>query len=563
VTTLIATVLSLLTGVVILSLLATRLRVPFPILLVLVGLAISLIPGLPRITLNPELIFLLFLPPLLYAASWLTSWRDFHMNLRPILQLSIGLILVTMTAVAGVAHTFIPGFTWAAAFTLGAIVSPPDAVAATSVLQRFNLPRRIITILEGESLVNDATALVALRIAIGAAVTGTFSLVEAGLQFIFVSVGGIAIGIALGWILVQIHKRIDNATVEIPLTLIAPYATYLIAEEFHVSGVLATVATGLFLSWRSHELFSAQTRLQANAVWETLTFLINGLVFILIGLQLPVIIETLRDQSRIMTLLGYGLLISLTVIVVRFIWVFPSTYLPRWLNPGLLQRDPYPGWHNIVIISWTGLRGVVSLAAVLSLPLVTKSNAPFPARDLIIFLTFCVILVTLVVQGLSLPTLIRWLKLQPDNTLKQEEHLARINVNRAAIDHIESLREQDWVEQSALQHLLSHYQEQISCYSYRSDKKIPHATPDMLSQETYDKQPEEHDHSQDDDHNENSGLKKAYHFPVYTRLQQEAIHAERKTLINMRNNNLINDETLRLLENELDLEEQRVIRRLA
>jgi len=425
---------------------------------------------------------------------------------------------------------------------------------ATSVLHRCHLPQRILTTLEGESLVNDATALVAFRLATAAVVTGTFSGGEAGIQFVLVSVGGIAIGIALGWLLVEIHKRIDNATVEIPLTLITPYATYLLAEELHVSGVLATVAAGLFLSWRSHELFSSQTRIQANAVWDTLTFLINGLVFILIGLQLPAMIETLGDQSHIMTLLEYGLLVSLTVIVVRFIWVFPATYLPRWFSPHLRKRDPYPGWHNVVLIAWTGLRGVVSLAAALSLPLVTQNNTPFPARDLILFLTFSVILVTLIVQGLSLPMLIRWLGLQPDNTLRQEEHLARIHANRAAIDHIESLREEDWVEHNALQHLLSHYQEQINCYAYQPDRKNNDESSGTFSQRT------EHDHAQADDHHEKS-QKKAKHMPVYTRLQQEAIRAERRTLITMRNGNLINDETLRLLENELDLDEQRVVRR--
>src|SRR6266481_6411757 len=335
----------LLVAIVALATLATRLRLPYAVLLVLGGLLLGFVPGLPTITLNPELVLVLFLPPLIYSSAWLTSWREFRTSLRPILQLSLGLVLVTTLVIAVVAHA-IAGLSWPVAFVLGAVVSPTDAVAASAIAKQLGLPRRIVTIIEGESLVNDATGLVAYRFAVAAVVTGVFSLGEASLQFVVVSVGGIALGLVAGWSLSYVHRWLDNPPLEITVTLVTPFAVYLLGEEvLHVSGVLATVTTGLYLTWRAPTFFSSGTRLQAEAVWETLIFLLNGLVFILIGLQLPGILATLNTtiarRSPIL-LVWDAALVSLTVILVRLVWAFTQALLPRLLSRRLRERDPYP-----------------------------------------------------------------------------------------------------------------------------------------------------------------------------------------------------------------------------
>src|SRR5947209_4249242 len=329
-------VLGLLVAVVALAIIAPRLHIPYPILLVLGGLLLGFVPGLPRFTLDPDVVFLLFLPLLLSSSAWQTSWRDFHANLRPISLLAFGMVLLTTIVVAVVVHVLIPGLPWAVAFVLGAIVSPTDAVAATAIAQRLGIPQRIVTVLEGESLVNDATGLVAYRFAVAAAVSGTFSLGEAGVQFVVVGVGGIVLGLAAGWGLNFVHRWLDNPPLEITVTLMTPFAVYLLGEEvLHVSGVLATVTTGLYLTCRAPTFFSSGTRLQANAVWNTLIFQLNGLVFILIGLQLPSILDlldtTIARQSPLI-LVEYAVLVSLTVILLRLVWVFPAISLPRLLS---------------------------------------------------------------------------------------------------------------------------------------------------------------------------------------------------------------------------------------
>src|SRR3989454_11335291 len=410
----------LLLAVAVLALLARKLHIPYPILFVIGGLLLGLIPKLPKVRLDPELVFLFFLPPLLFPAALFPSWRVFRASLRPISLLAIGLVLFTTIAVALLAHHFMD-LPLAAGFVLAAIVSPPDAIAASAIADRLKVPRCIVTILEGESLVNDATALVAYRFAVVAVVTGSFSLAHASGQFFIVGIGGVLIGLAVGWLAAQFHKRVDDAPIEITVSLLTPFVAYLAAERLGVSGVVAVVTAGVYLGWRMPELLTFKTRLQGGPVWEMVEFLLNGFVFILIGLQWPEVLRALSGNSiPIHRLVRYALLISLAVILIRILWVFPATYLPRLIFKKLCKHDPYPKWQHVTIVAWTGMRGVVSLAAALALPDKIQDNSPFPGRDLILFLTFVVILATLVVQGLSLPPLIRWLGVKDDGAAEKE-----------------------------------------------------------------------------------------------------------------------------------------------
>ena len=536
-------ILVLLAAVAALATLADRIRVPYPILLVLGGLALGfakdLAPGMPRVELDPEVVFLLFLPPLLYVSALFTSWRDFRANLRPISLLAVGLVLMTTCAVAAVAHWAIE-LPWAAAFALGAIVSPTDAIAATAVAQRLGVPRRILTILEGESLINDATGIVAYRIAVAAVVAGTFSLWEAGLQFVIGAVGGVAVGLAVGWAVLWARRHVsEDPSVQNTISLLTPFAAYLLAEEpshyvwhellelpgeFAFSGVLAVVATGLYLGRRGPYVISPETRLQGYAFWELVTFLLNGLIFGLIGLQLGGIVGELSEYSAA-TLILYGVLISLTVIIVRFLWVFPATYVPRWVSRSLGERDPSPPWQAVSVVSWTGMRGVISLAAALALPLTTETGAPFPERDLILFLTFCVILATLVVQGLSLPALIRALGLEDDGSREREETVGRIEVADAALARIEELLEEDWVQEDTVDRLRGFYNYRRSRFSSRFD-------------------------GDDDGLEERSA--------AFQRLMREVLHTQRRALIQLRDEGKIGDEAMHRIERDLDLEESRL-----
>src|SRR5437868_11266634 len=392
-----------------LVLVARKIAVPYPVLLVLGGLALSVIPGLPQMRLQPDVVFYFFLPALIYPAALFTSWRDFRRNLRPILLLAIGLVLFTIVAIACVAHWLIPALPWAAAFALGAIVSPPDAVAAASVIQRLGVPHRIEVILEGESLVNDATALVALQFAIAALTTGSLSIAGATARFLWVSIGGVAFGLLVGVVIRWVQRRLDDPPVQITISLLTPFVAYLPAEYLHLSGILATVAAGIYLGWHSPLMVGARTRLQASAFWEMVSFLLNGFVFITIGLQLRGILHELESTS-LTTVIVDALLISAAVVLVRIVWIFPAAYLPRFLFRSVRRRDPYPGWRNVVIVAWSGMRGVISLAAAFALPFTLPDGSPFPGRSYILFFTFCVILTTLVFQGLTLPLIIRKLR---------------------------------------------------------------------------------------------------------------------------------------------------------
>jgi len=535
-------ILGLLLAVAALATLATRLGVPYPILLVLGGSALGFVPGLPPVELDPELVFLLFLPPLLYVSALFTSWRDFRANVRPITLLAVGLVLMTTFVVASVAHTVV-GLPWGAAFVLGAIVSPTDAIAATSVAQRLGVPRRIVTILEGESLVNDATGIVAYRVAVAAVVTGAFSVWEAGLQFVVGAAGGVAAGFAVGWLVVWARRHLsEDPSVQNTISLLTPFVAYLAAEELphslwgllhdlfgvpgdlYFSGVLAVVTTGLYLGRKGPYIISSGTRLQGYATWELITFLLNGLIFILIGLQLRSVVEGLNEYTA-GQLVSFALLTSLTVILVRMVWVFPATYVPRWASRRIRDRDPSPSWRNVSIIAWTGMRGVISLAAALALPLQTASGVFFPDRDLIIFLTFCVILATLVVQGLSLPVLIRALGLEDDRIGDKEETHGRVSIAEAALVRLDELADEDWVREDTAERIRG-------LYSYRRNRFASRFEGDPEGVE------------------ERSA--------AYQHLMVELLGAQRLRLITMRDEGSIGDEVMHRIERDLDLEESRM-----
>lgn len=514
------TVVALLIVVAALAIVAKRIALPYPVLLVVSGLLIGFVPGPPPLKLNPEMVLLFVLPPLLYPAALFTSWRDFRANLTPILWLAIGLVLVTTLAIGVVAHE-LGGLPWAAAFALGAIVSPPDAVAATAISKRLRLPRRIVTILEGESLVNDATALVAYRFAVAATIVGSsFSFGAASLRFLWVASGGVGFGLLVGWIASHVQRRLDDPPIQITISLLTPFAAYIPAERLHVSGVLAVVAAGLFLGWRSPRMLTSRTRLYAQIFWEIVVFLLNGLVFIMIGLQLRGILERLAGQS-FATLLTQGILLSATAIVVRMLWVLSAAYLQS-----LRRREPSPPWQHAVIIGWTGMRGVVSLAAALAIPLTLADGSPFPGRDYILFATFCIIFATLVLQGLSLPALIRGLRVEDDGTAELEERTARIKANEAALAYLEELKGNAEIPPEVLARLRAGYDDRLrqleacaDCYGEGGSR--PEA-------------------------------------PLYQRLEQEALTVERRTIIRLRDEYVINDEVLRRIQRDLDLAEARL-----
>ena len=425
--------------------LADKKKLPYPILLMAAGLIIGFVPVLPDLALDPEVVFLVILPPLLYDTASKTSWHEFRTSIRPISTLAITLVFFTTLAVAAAAYYLIPGFTWPLAFVLGAIVSPPDAVAATGIIKGLGLNKKVITILEGESLVNDASALIAYRYASVAVTTGGFVLWKAGLQFLLIAGAGILVGIVIGYLFVIAHKKIlNNPVVETSLTLLSPFVSYLAAELLHGSGILAVVCTGLVISWRAPEVFTFQTRMQTRVVWDTLVFLLHGFVFILIGLQVPSIIKGLESEGEsFYEILAYGLLISLVTIIVRIVWVFAGAYshsvFKRGANkePSSEQNDIQQTWKNVLIVAWTGTRGVISLAVALSLPLVLDDGNEFPKRDAIIFLSFIVIFITLVVQGLSLPLLIRWLRIKPQANPEQEQKELQLYLANNTLQYLE------------------------------------------------------------------------------------------------------------------------------
>src|SRR3989442_362544 len=457
-------IIVLLAVVLALTSVARKLLSPYPIILVIGGLVRGVVPGLPTVTLNPDLIFLVFLPPILWAAAYFTSLREFRENLRPMSLLAIGLVLATTAAVAVVAHAVFPGMSWAAAIALGAIVSPPDAVAATAIGKRLRIPRRIVTILEGESLVNDATALVLDRTDVGAAVSGTFVLCETLLQFVFAAIVGVAIGIGGCMITRWALHATEGSFTEIAITLLAPYFAWLFGEFAHACSVLACVAGGIYLRQHFSEVVAPAARIQGRAVWDLLVFMLNGVIFILIGLQLGVLSEAV-PSARFGSLLIAGALVSATAILVRLVWVPLAAALPRLLSPSLRARDPLPPWSYLFIVAWAGIARIVTLPAGVALPGTTAAGAPFPFRAEIILISFSVILATLVLQGLSLTPLIRALRLEEDRGLEKEEMQAREHAATAALARLDGLAGEDWLMPDHAERLRVHYGRRLQRYA--------------------------------------------------------------------------------------------------
>jgi len=492
--------------------LARKAGLPYPIALVLGGGALGFVPGLPQLDFDPQFLLVLILPPILYQAALLTSWRDFSANLREIGLLGVGLVVVTTLAVGAVLKLLVPGMPWAVAFTFGAIVSPPDAVAATAILSRLNIPRRVVTVLEGESLVNDASGLVLYKFAVVAVLSGVFSLFDASLQFCVVAVGGTLIGMAAGWFFIHVHKRLGDPFTEVLLSLAIPYAAYIAAESIHVSGVLAVVAAGLVRGRQAPEIVSAQMRILARSVWNVFVFLLNSIVFMLIGMQLSDILGRL-NQYTTGELVYWSLAASLTAIGVRFLWVYIATWLPRvfgWTRAG---QTPPPA--ETFIISWCGMRGIVSLAVALALPVQTATAEGFPFRDLIIFLTFVVIFVTLVFQGLSLAPLILRLKVGHDDTLRVEEKRARESMNRAALTAIDAHSGETRLDAALVEPVRAEFA-----------AALEESAPE--------------------------------NFPEARALRRAALRAERRELIALWRANCVSDEVMRHLEEELDYREARL-----
>jgi monovalent cation/hydrogen antiporter len=512
-------VIVLLGAVLALLTLAGRVPIPYPIFLVLGGLALSFAPIVVPVSVDPDLVFLVFLPPILWAAAYFTSLRDFRLNLRPIVLLAVGLVLVTTAAVAAVARVLFPGMGWAAAVALGAIVSPPDAVAATAVARRLGIPHRVVVVLEGESLINDASALVTYRLAVAAALSGGGVAVSDALgQFVLASAGGVLIGLAMGALTVHALRFTTDRLVETALTLLAPYAAWILAERAHTSAVLACVAGGLYLGQRFSGVVAPVTRIQALAVWQLLIFVLNGVIFVLIGLQLGAI-RAAGLPADLATVVRQGVVITATVILVRLLWVPLAVVIPRLVSPALRRRDPIPPWPHIALVSWIGMRGIVSLAAALALP------TAFPYRDQIILVTFAVILATLVAQGLTLTPLIRVLALDADRTLELEEARAREDAARAALARLDELAGAPWPRRDDVERLRAIH-----------TQRIRRASPIDLG----------------------DGEATARAQAALRRLRHETLTAERRALLDLRDRNVISDEVFHRLEQELDVEAMRI-----
>ena len=519
--------LVLLLFVVVFAALARKLQTPYPIVLVIAGLLLSFIPAIPKLTLNPDMIFLTVLPPLLYSAAWLTSWRDFKYNLVSILLLAFGLVGFTTLGVAETTRWVFAGFDWRLGFALGAVVATTDAIAATSIARRLGLPKRVVDVLEGESLVNDATGLLALEFAIAIVVNRqTPTLTWGALRLTYLIVVGLMIGLVGGFVVEWFEHRIDEGPIEILLSILTPYGVYLVAESAHASGVLGVVACGLYLSRQSSQFFSASVRLQAWAVWGSLTFAINGLVFILVGFQLPYVLAGIREYSLLQLLL-YGALFSAIVILLRLLWMYPGAYLAYVIRRRILRQDnSMPSREQIFVVGWTGMRGVVALAAAIALPETLADGSAFPQRNLIVFLTFSVILVTLVLQGLTLPPLIRALGLAGTENGNTEEQEARRIITSTALAHLEEVRARDLPDFRAV------YDDIARRYARRLAS---------LNKES----------------GENDDLS-ARELERYRAVLGELLRVERKVAVRLRNEGRISDEVLRKIEHELDLSETRM-----
>jgi CPA1 family monovalent cation:H+ antiporter len=514
-----AVIIILLVAVAVFGGLSTRLGLPYPILLVLGGLALGFMPGMPEVELAPELVLVVFLPPLLYSAAFFASLRDLRADARPIALLSTGLVVATTVAVAVTLHALVDGLPWAACFALGAIVGPTDPVAATTIARRLGVPRRTVNVLEGESLVNDATALVLYRVAVGAFGGGAFDVLDAGWDLVVAAVGGAAVGLAVAVVVREVRRRLDDPPVELTISLLSGYAAYVPAEHIGGSGVVAAVTTGIAVGWWSPVIATPAVRTQGFAVWELLTYLLNALLFVLIGLQLPHIVDGLGEESAGF-LVGVAAAVCAVVIVTRLVWVHLSAAVVRLLDRRPSQRERRSDWRSRTVLGWAGMRGSVSLAAALALP------ANTPQRDLLQFLTFVVILVTLVVQGLTLPAVIRALGVEDDGTEDREELLGRLKATQAALARIEELKAEDWPREDTLERL-------TGAYEYR--RRRLKARAGKIDDDGYEDRSE-----------------------AYQRVVREVLDAQRQAVWQLRNGGQISNDVMHRLEREFDLEDQRL-----
>jgi CPA1 family monovalent cation:H+ antiporter len=509
-----------------LSALARHFALPYPIVLVIGGAAFGFIPGMPAVRLDPDVVLVVFLPPLLYAAAFFANLGDIRANLRSNTLAAVGLVLVTMVAVAVVAHELIPGMSWGAAFTLGAIVSPTDPLAGAAIMRRLGIPRRIVSAVEAEGLFNDATALVAYRVAIAAVVSGSFSLGDAVLRFVVSVVGGVAIGLAVGWIVAFIRERTEDPQVSITISLLSGYAAFIPADQLGVSAVLAAVTTGIFMGVRGPSIINARTRLQGLYVWEILDYLVNAALFVLVGLQLRTVIDGISGHAA-GEVLGYALAIGAVVVGARIVWLNTMPYVIRALDRRPSQRLRRVGWRLRAVIAWSGMRGAVSLAAALAIPLETDAGTPFPQRDLIIFLTFAVIFATLVAQGLTLPAVIRGLHITTDDTEAQEELRARLEATHAALAQLDALAEEDWTREDTIDRMRRMYEYRQRRFEAQAGK------------------------IEDDMGYEDRAL-------AYQQMVQSVLAAQRERLVHLRNEGVISNEVMNRVVREFDLEESRL-----
>ena len=508
-----------------LSALARVLSVPYPIVLVVGGALAGFIPGLPEVTLDPEVVLVVFLPPLLYGSAIFANFNDLRANLRGLTLSTVGLVLVTMCAVAWAAHALIPDLPWEAAFVLGAIVSPTDPLAAATIMRRLDAPRRMVSAIEGEGLFNDATALVAYRVAVTAVVAGSFSLADAGTEFVLGAAAGVAIGLAVGWLAAQIRKRTADAQVSITVSLLTGYAAFVPADAIDASGVLATVTAGIYMGIRAPQILPARARLQGYFVWDILDFLVNAILFVLIGLQLRAVVEGLPEYSA-GTLAGYALAVTGVVIGTRLLWFFTVPYLIRAIDRRPAQRARRVGAAWRVILAWAGMRGAVSLAVALALPVTTDAGEAFPQRDLIIFLTFAVIFFTLVVQGLSLPVLIRRLGITDEGAEATEEVRGRLVATKAALDELDALAGEEWTRDETIERMRAMYEYRKRRFAARAGK------------------------IEDDGYEERS--------LAYQQTVQLVLAAQRDALMRMRSDGKLSNEAMNRILRELDLEESRL-----
>ena len=508
-----------------LSALARRLSLPYPIVLVVGGALFGFVPGLPEVKLDPTAMLVLFLPPLLYGASIFANFNDLRANLRGLTLSTVGLVLATMCAVAGAAHALIPGLSWEAAFVLGAIVSPTDPLAAATIMRRLDAPRRMVSAIEGEGLFNDATALVAYRVAVAAVVAGSFSLAGAGLRFVLGAVGGVAVGLAVGWIIAEIRKRTSDAQVSITISLLTGYAAFVPADAIGASGILATVTAGIYMGIRAPRILPARARLQGYFVWDIVDFIINAILFVLIGLQLRAVVDALSGYPA-STLAGYALVVAGVVVGTRLVWFFTVPYLLRAIDRRPAQRARRVGARWRLVLAWSGMRGAVSLAVALALPFTTAAGGGFPQRDLIVFLTFAVIFFTLVVQGLSLPALIRRLGVSDGGADANEELRARLVATKAAIEQIDALAGEEWTRDETVERMRGLYEYRKRRFAARAGKI-------------------------EDDGYEDRSL-------AYQQMVQLVLGAQRDALLRMRSNGELSNEAMNRILRELDLEESRL-----